>query len=158
AVGFGHAILSWRKGIGMRVGNTQKDYQARVEEHVAQKYKDDPFVREKRGEQYDRALIEAEQELGLGETEYRLNWIPLGGYVKMLGQDDLRPNATADDPRSYNRKSIGARMFVVSAGVIMNVILAGIGFMALFMMGFHVAPARVGSIASGSPAQNVIGA
>jgi len=157
AVGFGQALLSWRKGIGLRIGNTQKEYQARIEGYVAEKYKDDPFVREKRGEQYDRALIEAEQELGLGETEYRLNWIPLGGYVKMLGQDDLRPNATADDPRSYNRKSIAARMVVVSAGVIMNVLLAGIGFMVLFMMGFRVPPAQVGSIASGSPAQNAIG-
>ena len=42
----------------------------------------------------------------IGETEYRLNWIPLGGYVKMLGQDDLNPNATSEDPRAYNRKSI----------------------------------------------------
>src|SRR5690242_8909254 len=52
AVGFGHAILSWRKGIGLRVGNTQKEYQTRIEEYAQQKYKDDPFVREKRGEQY----------------------------------------------------------------------------------------------------------
>ena len=60
----------------------------------------------------------------VGETEYRLNWIPLGGYVKMLGQDDLNPNATSEDPRAYNRKSISKRMVIVSAGVIMNVILA----------------------------------
>ena len=99
------------------------------------------------------AVIEAEKEAGLGETEYRLNWIPLGGYVKMLGQDDLRPNSEAADPRSYNRKSIPARMVVVSAGVIMNILLAGIGFMVLFMMGFHVPPAWVGNVASDSPAQ-----
>ena len=65
--------------------------------------------------------------LGLGETEYRLNWIPLGGYVKMLGQDDLRPGVTAEDPRAYNKKSVGARMIIVSAGVVMNVILAAVG-------------------------------
>ena len=35
-------------------------------------------------------LNKAADELKLGETEYRLNWIPLGGYVKMLGQDDLK--------------------------------------------------------------------
>lgn len=156
AVGFGQAILSWRKGIGIRVGNTQKDYQQRIEQYVSEHYKDEPRVREQSGQAYADAVLEAERELRLGETEYRLNWIPLGGYVKMLGQDDLRPNAAADDPRSYNRKSVGARMVVVSAGVVMNVILAGIGFMVLFMIGFTVPPAQVGSIASGSPAQNTL--
>src|SRR5439155_7554844 len=89
---------------------------------------------------------------GVGETAYRLNWIPLGGYVKMLGQDDLRPNAEQDDPRAYNKKSIGARMFVVSAGVIMNIILAAVGFMIVFLMGFRVQPPVVGSVIPDSPA------
>src|ERR1044072_2884423 len=88
AVGFGHAIVSWRKGMGFVFGSSTKRYEE---------------------------LVAAGQAQGIGETEYRLNWIPLGGYVKMLGQDDLRPNAVADDPRAYNRKSIGARMVVVSA-------------------------------------------
>ena len=153
AVGFGQAIVSWRKGIGVRLGNTQKEYQRKLDQYIDEKYKDDPQARDKSGPAYAQALAEAEKALGLGETEYRLNWIPLGGYVKMLGQDDLRPNAPADDPRSYNRKSVGARMVVVSAGVIMNVILAGIGFTALFMYGFKVPPAWVGSIQSESPAQ-----
>lgn len=153
AVGFGQALLAWRKGVGLRVGNTQKEYQQKIDEYVNAKYKDEPQVREKSGPVYQEAVIEAEKKLGLGETEYRLNWIPLGGYVKMLGQDDLRPNAEASDPRSYNRKSIGARMVVVSAGVIMNVLLAGLGFMLLFMIGFKVPPAWVGAIVADSPAQ-----
>lgn len=156
AVGFGQAILSWRKGIGFRVGNTQKEYQARLDQYVLQRHGNDAEFKDKTSEAYEKALIEAEEELGLGETEYRLNWLPLGGYVKMLGQDDLRPNATAEDPRSFNRKPIWARMVVVSAGVVMNVILAGIGFMVLFMYGFRVAPPQVGTIASGSPAQYAV--
>src|SRR5215211_596354 len=111
AVGFGQAIFSWRKGFGWCLGSSARRY----EETAA------------RGE-----------ALGVGETEYRLNWIPLGGYVKMLGQDDLRPNSEQNDPRAYNRKSIGARMFVVSAGVIMNILLAAFGFMVVFLMGFRV--------------------
>ena len=154
AVGFGQALFAWRRGIGVRPGNTQKEYQARIDQFLEEHYKDDPQVREKSGPRYHEALADAEKSLGLGETEYRLNWMPLGGYVKMLGQDDLRPDAIADDPRSYTRKPIGARMLVISAGVIMNVILAGIGFMVLFMIGFHVQPAWVGNIAAGSPAQN----
>ena len=94
AVGFGQALFSWRKGFGWSLGSSAR----RFEELAA------------RGE-----------ATGVGETEYRLNWIPLGGYVKMLGQDDLNPNAQQNDPRAYNKKSIGARMVVVSAGVVMNI-------------------------------------
>jgi regulator of sigma E protease len=153
AVGFGQALFSWRKGIGVRLGNTQKEYHARIEKYVGEKHNGESDPADKSSDAYQRAAMEAEKALGLGETEYRLNWIPLGGYVKMLGQDDLRPNSEQADPRSYNRKSIPARMLVVSAGVIMNVILAGIGFMVLFMVGFNVPPAWVGSIMAQSPAQ-----
>jgi regulator of sigma E protease len=156
AVGFGQALCSWRKGIGVRLGNTQKEYQQRLDEYVEAHHKNDPQVADHSSIAYQDALRDAEQALGLGETEYRLNWIPLGGYVKMLGQDDLRPNAEQADPRSYNRKSIAARMVVVSAGVIMNVILAGIIFTVLFssLVGFNVPPAWVGMLVSNSPAQD----
>ena len=151
AVGFGHAILSWRKGIGLRVGNTQREYERRVKEYVEKE--DGHLDRRDRSAPTAEQLDRAAQKLGLGDTEYRLNWIPLGGYVKMLGQDDLNPNSQSDDPRAYNRKSIPARMLVVSAGVIMNVILAAIGFMVVFMIGFSVPPAQVGGLVSHSPAQ-----
>lgn len=152
AVGFGQAILSWRKGVGVRVGNTQKEYDRRVQARLESKRAEQGQM----GDMPEPSTVEynaAARELGLGDTEYRLNWIPLGGYVKMLGQDDMNPNATSEDPGSYNRKSVGARMVVVSAGVIMNVILAGIGFMVLFLVGFNAPPAAVGAIAPGSPAQ-----
>jgi regulator of sigma E protease len=151
AVGFGHAIVAWRKGIGLRVGTTQREYERRVKQYVEKE--EGHLDRKDRSAPTSEQLSRAAEKLGLGETEYRLNWIPLGGYVKMLGQDDLNPNSTSDDPRAFNKKSIGARMLVVSAGVIMNVILAAIGFMLVFMIGFNVPPATVGGIAPGSPAQ-----
>ena len=147
AVGFGQAILSWRKGIGLRIGNTQREYEKRLKEHVEKE--DGHLDRKDRSAPTAEQLNHAAQTLGLGETEYRLNWIPLGGYVKMLGQDDLNPNSTSNDPRAFNRKSIPARMLVVSAGVIMNVILAAIGFMVVFLIGFSVPPAQVGGIVAG---------
>jgi regulator of sigma E protease len=150
AVGFGHAIVAWRKGLGAKVGTTTPAYMARLKEHLRAT---EGLTIGDDDELTPGQVARASQALGLGETEYRLNWIPLGGYVKMLGQDDMNPNATSDDPRAYNRKSIGARMIVVSAGVIMNVLLAGIGFMALFLMGFNVPPAVVGDIQINSPAQ-----
>lgn len=146
AVGFGQALFSWRKGIGVRFGSTAKEAETRIHDYINQKYgkTDNPSGRQVR---------EAEEDLALGETEYRINWIPLGGYVKMLGQDDLKANAEQDDPRAYNKKSIGARMVIVSAGVVMNIILAAIGFMAIFLVGFDVPAPVVGAVVPLSPAQ-----
>src|ERR1700722_16921080 len=44
AVGFGQAVLAWRKGVGIRVGNTQKDYQTRIEAYLKEKYPDDSAI------------------------------------------------------------------------------------------------------------------
>jgi regulator of sigma E protease len=154
AVGFGQAVLAWRKGIGIRIGTTRPEYERRINEHLAAREQSELKLRETgtySTEQVDRAAA----DLKLGDTEYRLNWIPLGGYVKMLGQDDMNPNAVSADPRAYPQKSVGARMLVISAGVIMNVILAAVLFMILFMMGHRVPPAIVGGIGAGSPAQRV---
>jgi regulator of sigma E protease len=134
AVGFGQALFSWRKGLGFRWGSSAPEYESLVK--IEQ-------------EGVERANVHA-----ISETEYRLNWIPLGGYVKMLGQDDLKPGASVNDPRAYNNKSVGQRMVIVSAGVIMNVILAAIGFMAIFLMGFAAPPAVVGAVLPDSPAQH----
>jgi regulator of sigma E protease len=120
-----------------------------VGEYLRSRGGDQPKTLDPSSEQFDKAAA----EIGLGETEYRWNWMPLGGYVKMLGQDDMNPNAVSDDPRAYNRKSIGARMIVVSAGVVMNVILAAILFMVVFLVGFNTQPALIGGFETGSPAQ-----
>lgn len=58
-----------------------------------------------------------------GETEYSIRALPIGGYVRMEGEDE-----SSDDPRSFGEKSIVARILVVSAGAIMNFILAIIVF------------------------------
>ena len=148
AVGFGHALFAWRKGIGWKVGTTNKELRRRCEEHLAKTEKDQAAA-----EYTDEQINKAADELGLGDTEYRLNWMPLGGYVKMLGQDDLKANAGTEDPTAYNRKGIGERMVVVSAGVIMNIILAAIGFMVVFLIGLKAPAPVVGSLLAGSPAQ-----
>ncbi|MDB5294222.1 MAG: hypothetical protein JWO31_205 [Phycisphaerales bacterium] len=149
AVGFAHAVVSWRKGMGFRLGSSQKEYNGRLYQHLGRV----PAVSDTAETASDLEKRQAGEALGLGETEYRLNWLPLGGYVKMLGQDDLRPNSEADDPKAYNRQPIYKRMVIVSAGVIMNVILAAIGFVVLFSVGFKVPPAKVGSVVPNSPAQ-----
>lgn len=69
-----------------------------------------------------------------GETTYKFSLIPLGGYVQMVGQvdGDEAVDGTEDDPRSYRGKTVGQRMLIISAGVIMNVILAVICFVLVF--------------------------
>lgn len=92
-----------------------------------------------------------------GETEYALSIIPFGGYVKMLGQDDIDPNQMASeqvarDPRSYTAKTVFQRMAIISAGVIMNLITGTMMFCAAFMMGLESVPSTIGAVSPGSPA------
>jgi regulator of sigma E protease len=92
-----------------------------------------------------------------GETEYALSAIPFGGYVKMLGQDDLDPGQEtsgeiAENPRAYTAKSVRQRMAIISAGVIMNVI-TGLGFFVWAMrLGIQVQANEVGFVQPGMPA------
>ena len=153
AVGFGQAVFSWRKGLGFRWGSSQTAYQTQLRAEVERTLGESLQFQEQAGGPTDEQLTAAGRALGVSETEYRLNWIPLGGYVKMLGQDDMRPGAVAVDPRSYTSKPVGKRMVIVSAGVVMNVILAAIGFMVLFKVGYKVPRPTVGEVVPGSPAQ-----
>jgi regulator of sigma E protease len=92
-----------------------------------------------------------------GETEYALSWIPFGGYVKMLGQDDMDPSQLsseeiARDPRSYSAKPVHQRMAIISAGVIMNVITGLLFFATAFGLGVEQPPAVLGGVQPGLPA------
>ena len=92
-----------------------------------------------------------------GETEYAIGWLPFGGYVKMLGQDDMDPGQMTDeevsqDPRSYSAKSVPQRMAIISAGVIMNVITAVFFFAIAFGSGIDTTDRVVGSVQVGMPA------
>jgi regulator of sigma E protease len=87
-----------------------------------------------------------------GETEYVLAAVPLGGFVKMLGEGPDEEASKLTDPRAFTNKTVGARMAIISAGVIMNVIL-GLGcFVYAYGHGMDEIPARVGAVIAGSPA------
>jgi regulator of sigma E protease len=89
-----------------------------------------------------------------GETEYVIAAIPLGGFVKMLGEgegtDDEQVRTT--DPRAYPNKSVGARMAIITAGVIMNVLLGLVCFIYAYGHGMEEMPASVGAVLPASPA------
>ena len=112
-----------------------------------------------------------------GETEYGIGALPLGGYVKMLGQDDnpaaavteaqrareilssgdLPPEPVAGkhpawDPRSYPAQSVPKRMAIISAGVIMNVIFAVLMASWAFGLGVKELTCEVSSVRPGGAA------
>lgn len=149
AIGFGPSILSWRKGIGFVPTGTEKTYYAKAGERAEQDGVDLQSLPE---HERSAKLHAAADALGFGETEYRLNLLPLGGYVKMVGQEDLDPDARSSDPRAYNNKPIWQRMGIISAGVVMNVIFGVVFFIVAFMIGVDFPKAVVGDVAPGSPA------
>jgi regulator of sigma E protease len=95
---------------------------------------------------------EAVVEEGDNETEYQIGLLPIGGYVKMLGQSDTGAADANDDPRSYSNRPVGVRIATVAAGVIFNAIGAIIIFMILFMNGIDLKSGAVGHVVPNSPA------
>jgi len=95
----------------------------------------------------------------VGDTEYRIAWIPLGGYVKISGMVDesLDPEGgIKGESYEFESKNTFQKMFVISAGVIMNFLLAIIIYSVMtFSMGIsEVSPdAIVGETADGFPAK-----
>ncbi len=92
-----------------------------------------------------------------GETEYALSALPFGGYVKMLGQDDMDPNQMtsseiAENPRSYSARPVLQRMAIISAGVIMNVITGFLFFTTCYWFGVLEPAPVVGNVVPGFPA------
>lgn len=128
AVGFGPPVISWRRGVGLRRGSSRAEA--------------------------DRAI--ASGRAGVGQTEYRLSALPFGGYVQMLGQDDLDPGAVSDTGDSYQKAPVWKRMVVISAGVVMNVLLAGVLFIIVFMAGLKVEPPVIGIVREDSPAARAV--
>ena len=69
-----------------------------------------------------------------GETLYSLNWIPFGGFVRMLGEDSF-DKKVAKNPRSFAAQSPWVRIKVVTAGVVMNFLLAWFLLAIIFSFG-----------------------
>ncbi len=88
-----------------------------------------------------------------GETTYMIGIVPLGGYVAMVGEGDEEGDEEGEeDPRSFRKKSVGQRMFIISMGVVMNVILGMACFAAAYLHGVPEKPATVGYVESGGAA------
>ncbi len=89
-----------------------------------------------------------------GETEYALSAFPLGGYVKMVGEDPDEEVPQHEIERSFSHKGLLKRIAIVAAGPGFNLLLAVVLLMFVyFFYGVPVLSTRVGSLESGAPAE-----
>jgi len=94
----------------------------------------------------------------VGETEYRISWVPIGGYVKLFGQNvnDENPN----DPTNYAAKSLFQRLYILAAGPAMNLLFALIFMPLVFLIGMDMPaylnePPLIQNVQPGSYAQEI---
>lgn len=128
SVGFTYRLFGWRRGEGFTLGN-RPNYGA-----------------------------EELEEKGYGETDYCFKLLPIGGYVKMLGQDDIVIDEKTgdvqmtDDPRAFTNRPVGHRMIVVSAGVVFNLLFAAVLLTCVFLLGKKMEAPVVGQVLPDGPA------
>lgn len=108
-------------------------------------------------------LVWGNKEMPAGQTVYSLNWIPLGGFVKIAGED----GHSANEPDSFAGKSAWIRVKVLGAGVAMNFFLAWVLISIVFMLGlpqpidpsesgrYDNAKIQILSIVKGTPAETM---
>jgi regulator of sigma E protease len=94
----------------------------------------------------------------IGETEYILSWIPIGGYVKMAGMVDesLDNKPLTGAPWEFMSKNFFQKALTISGGVLMNVLLAFFLYtgIAYFSGVGDIGPAKIGSVEEGFPADS----
>lgn len=89
----------------------------------------------------------------IGETEYLISAIPLGGYVKMYGEDPEDSVEGSDMKRSFKEQPVLKRMGIVFAGPFFNLLTAVVIFFFIFIIGFPTLLPVIGEILPGSPAE-----
>lgn len=81
------------------------------------------------------------------ETVYTLNWLPIGGFVRLEGED-----GDSEDPRSFVRQPLRTRLLILLAGVAMNFLLAWVIFAFIAGTADPVYTVRINSVLPDSPA------
>lgn len=94
-----------------------------------------------------------------GEVEYGVRALPIGAFVRIVGMNNLDECDPADEPRAYRQQSFPKRIFVITAGSVMHMIIA-----AILFIGVYATAGRFGNTkellvfsapASGSPAEEI---
>jgi regulator of sigma E protease len=90
----------------------------------------------------------------IGSTEWSISMIPLGGYVKMKGQDDSDPTKVSYDDDSYNSKRPWERIIILLAGPFANFLLAFFLYLAIANIGVPKLLPTVGKVGESTPAMS----
>jgi len=89
----------------------------------------------------------------VGETEYLVSAFPLGGYVKMVGEDPEQEVQEIDREKSFSNQGLVKRFAIVAAGPVFNFILAVLIFTCIFVFfGMPVLTTQIGGVEPNSPA------
>jgi regulator of sigma E protease len=88
----------------------------------------------------------------VGETEYALSLIPLGGYVKLMGDDPYRAVPASEAERAFSTQKLYKRFLIVAAGPLANFLLACVLFTIIFWIGQPMRGNKIGTVIADSPA------
>lgn len=90
--------------------------------------------------------------VAIGETEYQIAIFPLGGYVRILGENTRDDIAPADARRAFTAKPLWQRLIVVFAGPAANLLLPVLIYFVLFAGHTEIPAAVIGDVLEGGPA------
>jgi regulator of sigma E protease len=85
-----------------------------------------------------------------GETLWTLNWLPIGGFVRLEGED----GGSVGDPHSFSAQRLPIQLLILVAGVAMNALLAFVLFVAIAWQASPIVGVRVPSVQANSPASS----
>jgi regulator of sigma E protease len=84
------------------------------------------------------------------ETIYSLNWLPIGGFVRLEGEE-----GESVDARAFVNQSLSTRLRILFAGVAVNFLLAWLIFTAIALFAQPIWEVRVNEVVAGSPAERI---
>lgn len=87
-----------------------------------------------------------------GETEYLISIIPLGGYVKLLGESEGEELSPEDEKRSFQNQHVLKRIAIVASGPLFNFLFAILAFTLIYSMGVPSHTSRIGEVQKDTPA------
>ncbi len=89
----------------------------------------------------------------IGETVYQIAVFPLGGFVKLIGENPEEEVKEEDRPRSYSNQPVWKRALIVSAGPFFNFFLSALLFSTINLFGIPYFPSKIGEVSPGLPAE-----
>jgi len=92
----------------------------------------------------------------IGDTQYCLSAIPLGGYVQMKGQDDIHPQLKSKEKDSYTSKTPFERILILLGGPFFNILLAFLIYYFIAIDGWKKLAPEIGAVLPNSAAVNIL--